>query len=230
MQDLADLPASQPPIYPTEVVKPLGLVAADASTLPRIILDACVASGRWVAGVVHLGPEAAGLRTDLPCLGDETLLADSDFLAAHDIIVGVGGDHRRALSEAVMARGGTVATVVHPTAVISATATIGAGSVISAGVIVQMNATVGRYCSLNTACTVDHDNVLEDGVNIAPGAHLAGHVTVCEGAFIGIGAIIKGGVSIGRGATVGAGAVVLRDVADGVTVVGNPARPMSERS
>ena len=101
---------------------------------------------------------------------------------------------------------------------------------ISAGVIVQIDAVVGRYCSLNTACTVDHDNVLEDGVNIAPGAHLAGHVTVCEGAFIGIGATIKGGVRTGRGATVGAGAVVLRDVADGVTVVGNPARPMSARA
>jgi sugar O-acyltransferase (sialic acid O-acetyltransferase NeuD family) len=211
-------------------VKPLALIAADASTLPRIILDACAAGGRKVAGVVHLAREAVDLGADQPCLGDEALLADLAFLAAHDIIVGVSGEQRRALSEAVIARGGTVATIVHPAAVISATAIIGAGTVISAGVIVQMDATVGRYCSLNTACTVDHDNVLEDGVNIAPGAHLAGHVTVCEGAFIGIGATIKGGVRIGRGATVGAGAVVLRDVADGVTVVGNPARPMAERA
>lgn len=207
-------------------MKPLVLIVADASTLPRIILDACAAGNRRVAGIVHLGPEAADLRTDLPFLGDDTRLADPVFLAAHDIIVGVGGERRRAVSEAVIARGGTVATIIHPAAVVSATATIGAGTVISAGVIIQMDAKVGRYCSLNTACTVDHDNVLEDGVNIAPGAHLAGHVRVCDGAFIGIGATIKGGVRIGRGSTVGAGAVVLRDVADGVTVVGNPARPM----
>jgi sugar O-acyltransferase (sialic acid O-acetyltransferase NeuD family) len=210
-------------------MKPLALVAADASTLPRIILDACAAGGRTVAGLVHLAEAAAELRTDLPRLGDGALLEDPGFLAAHDIIVGVGGDPRRVLSEAVIARGGTVATVIHPTAVISASASIGAGAVISAGVIVQMDATVGRYCSLNTACTVDHDNVLEDSVNIAPGAHLAGHVTVREGAFVGIGATIKGGVTIGRGATIGAGAVVLKDVAEGATVVGNPARPMPAR-
>ena len=105
-------------ISPTDAVKPLVLVAADASTLPRIILDACAAGGRSVAGVVRLRPETAGLRTDLPCLGDEALLADPGFLAAHDVIVGVGGEQRRAVSEAVMARGGTVATVIHPAAVI----------------------------------------------------------------------------------------------------------------
>jgi sugar O-acyltransferase (sialic acid O-acetyltransferase NeuD family) len=211
-------------------MKPLVLVAADASTLPRIILDAWAAQQRNVAGVVRLAPEAAELRTDLPCLGDETLLVDAAFLAAHDIIVGVAGERRRLLSEAVMACGGTVATVIHPAAIVSASATIGAGTVISAGVIVQMDAAVGRYCSLHTGCTVDHDNVLEDGVNIAPGAHLAGHVTVREGAFVGIGSTIKGGVTIGRDATIGAGAVVLRDVADGATVVGNPARAMTARA
>lgn len=211
-------------------MKPLALVAADASTLPRIILDACAAGGRPVAGIVRASPAAADLKTDWPALGDEGLLVDPAFLAAHDVIVGVSDGRRRALSEAVLARGGSIAVVVHPAARISSTATIGAGTVVSAGVIVQMDARVGRYCSLNTACTVDHDNVLEDGVSIAPGAHLAGHVRVCDGAFIGIGATIKGGVTIGRGATVGAGAVVLRDVLEGLTVVGNPARPISARA
>jgi UDP-2-acetamido-3-amino-2,3-dideoxy-glucuronate N-acetyltransferase len=52
--------------------------------------------------------------------------------------------------------------------------------------------------------------------------------TVVErGATIGSGATILGGVRIGAGATVGAGAVVTKDVADGATVVGNPARPLA---
>ncbi|WP_066647161.1 MULTISPECIES: acyltransferase [Sphingomonas] len=50
--------------------------------------------------------------------------------------------------------------------------------------------------------------------------------TVLEpGCSIGAGAVILAGVRIGAGALVGAGAVVTRDVAPGVTVVGNPARP-----
>lgn len=44
--------------------------------------------------------------------------------------------------------------------------------------------------------------------------------------WIGGGAIILPGVTIGDDAIIGAGAVVTRDVADGVTVAGNPARPV----
>jgi maltose O-acetyltransferase len=43
--------------------------------------------------------------------------------------------------------------------------------------------------------------------------------------WIGGGAIILPGVTIGDGAVIGAGSVVTRDVADGATVMGNPARP-----
>lgn len=211
-------------------MKPIALVVARRETLPRIIIDACAASGRPIAGLIEVGDDADRLKTDLPVLGGEELLSDPAFLAAHEVFVGIGDGRRRTLSAAVLARGGTVATVIHPAAIVSASAKIGVGTVISAGVVVQMDAIVGRYCSLNTACTVDHDNVLEDGVNIAPGAHLAGGVQVGDGAFIGIGATIKGWLRIGAGATVGAGAVVLREVPDGATVVGNPAKPMPAKS
>lgn len=49
-------------------------------------------------------------------------------------------------------------------------------------------------------------------------------VQIDDDAWIGIGAIILKGVHVGRGARVLAGSVVARDVADGVTVGGNPAR------
>jgi UDP-2-acetamido-3-amino-2,3-dideoxy-glucuronate N-acetyltransferase len=52
---------------------------------------------------------------------------------------------------------------------------------------------------------------------------------VADGASIGSGATILGGVCIGREALVGAGAVVTKDVADGATVAGNPARELVPR-
>ena len=39
---------------------------------------------------------------------------------------------------------------------------------------VNANARIGRGCILNTACSIDHDNVLEEGVQICPGVHAAG--------------------------------------------------------
>jgi|SRR5262245_17794939 len=50
-------------------------------------------------------------------------------------------------------------------------------------------------------------------------------VLIEDDVWIGIGAIVLKGVRIGRGARIGAGAVVTRDVPDGATVWGNPARP-----
>ena len=50
--------------------------------------------------------------------------------------------------------------------------------------------------------------------------------TVGDNVSIRVGAIVIGDITIGDGAEVGAGAVVARDVPDGVTVVGLPARPV----
>ena len=53
------------------------------------------------------------------------------------------------------------------------------------------------------------------------------------GASIGSGAVVLGGIKIGAGALIGAGAVVTRDVPEGATAVGVPARalqPRTERS
>ena len=47
-----------------------------------------------------------------------------------------------------------------------------------------------------------------------------------DGASIGSGAIVLGGVNIGAGALIGAGAVVSRDVPEGATVAGVPARAL----
>lgn len=44
---------------------------------------------------------------------------------------------------------------------------------------------------------------------------------------IGANSTILPGITIGKGARIGAGAVVTKDVAPGITVVGNPARPIN---
>ena len=45
-----------------------------------------------------------------------------------------------------------------------------------------------------------------------------------DGCSVGAGAVLLPGIRVGARAMVGAGAVVIRDVPDGATVVGNPAR------
>ena len=66
----------------------------------------------------------------------------------------------------------------------------------------------------------------KDPARRAAGQEIALPVTMGEDVWIGGAAIVLGGVTIGDRAIVGAGSVVDRDVAEGVTVVGNPARPV----
>ena len=85
-----------------------------------------------------------------------------------------------------------------------------------------------------------HGQVVIDGiVEVGQGAVIAPFVTIglragdYAGATIGrdvsigTGARVIGPVRVGDGATIGANAVVVDDVADGATVVGAPARPVS---
>lgn len=126
---------------------------------------------------------------------------------------------------------------------------IGAGSQVGTFVEIQRGAEIGASCKIQSHTFICDGVRIDDGVFIGHGVTFVNDKfpratnesgalqdesdwemldTVIEaGASVGSGATILGGVRIGRGATVGAGAVVTRDVAPATTVVGNPARPIS---
>jgi maltose O-acetyltransferase len=105
---------------------------------------------------------------------------------------------------------------------------LGDGVYINAGCVVLDTAPVriGRRTMLGPAVQIycaDHARGLDERRR---GLERALPVTIGEEVWIGGGAILLPGITVGDGAIVGAGAVVTRDVAPGVRVVGNPARPI----
>jgi sugar O-acyltransferase (sialic acid O-acetyltransferase NeuD family) len=130
---------------------------------------------------------------------------------------------RAAVARAVADRGGRLATVVHPTAVIASGARVGTGTYVAPLAVLHSDAEVGRGCIVNTAAVVEHDCRIEDWVHVSPRAALGGGVRVEEGAHVGLGAVLLPGLVLGPWATLGAGAVMVRSLPGRVTAVGVPA-------
>ena len=204
------------------------LVIWGAGGHARVIADIISLTGSYViVGFLDdVCPEPRPVVfSDAPILGGAEQLDVLKKQGVRHIIFGFGNCQARLdLARTARAARFTLATVIHPSAVVAQGVAVGAGSMIAAGAVVGPGACLGENVIVNTGATVDHDCELGDGVHICPGVNLAGNVTVGTAAWVGIGATVIQKVSIGAGATVGAGAVVLRDVPAGATVYGVPAQ------
>lgn len=119
-------------------------------------------------------------------------------------------------------------------------AELGEQCVIGKDVYIDKEVRIGHRVKIQNSVSVYQGVTIEDDVFVGPHAAFTNDkypradnpdwvvipTLVRRGASIGANATIVCGVTIGERAMVGAGAVVTRDVAPGVLVVGNPARPV----
>lgn len=103
---------------------------------------------------------------------------------------------------------------------------LGASVYVNAGCIILDSApvTIGDHSMLGPDVQIYCAEHHKDRALRRAGLEIAKPVTIGKEVWIGGSAILLAGVTIGDGAIVGAGSVVTRDVPEGATVVGNPAR------
>jgi sugar O-acyltransferase (sialic acid O-acetyltransferase NeuD family) len=149
-----------------------------------------------------------------------------DFILKNfdEVVVAIGNNNARLdLSLKYASRGIKLATIIHPTAVISKYAEIEEGTVVFANSVVNPFAKIGKACIINTGSIIEHDCIVGDGVHISPNATMGGTVSVGKKTWVCIGSSIANNIKIGENVIVGAGSVVLKDVPDNVLVAGIPA-------
>jgi len=118
-------------------------------------------------------------------------------------------------------------------------ARIGRDCNICAHTLIEGRVVVGDRVTLKCGVYLWDGLVIEDDAFLGPNATFTNDrfprsrqrpeyptTTIKRGASIGAGAVLLPGITIGAGAMIGAGAVVTKDVPDGETWIGNPARKM----
>lgn len=191
----------------------------------KVVADAALCQGSWgeilfiddrhpsLSSVMNF--EVVGQINNINQFSDE----DSE------VIVAIGDNQiRQRLQEYALNQGFSIATVIHPRAVIAHSAKIEAGSVVFAGAVINAEANVGKGVIINTGAIIEHDCVVGNWTHICPKVGCAGGVQVGAHVWIGIGANVIQNVKIGDYAKIGAGSVVLKAVDNHQQVVGVPAK------
>lgn len=159
-------------------------------------------------------------------LYNEAFVDLEQFLPLFDeVIVATGNNYLREEKIKILKRLDIpLATIVHPSAIISAYAKVEAGCTILAQSVIHTNACVKTGCIINTGVVVEHDCIIQDYVNLCPNVAIAGHTEIGKRTFVGIGSTIIDQITIGNDVKIGAGSVVIKDIPDDCLVMGVPAK------
>ncbi len=194
-----------------------GLVLLGGGGHCRSVIEVVERQGAYsILGV--LDPGAGADVLGYPVLGGDDLLP-ALAKQGHAFLVTVGQirspDQRMALFGRVREAGGSLATVVSPSAEVSRHAVLGPGTAVMHRAVVNAGARVGENSIVNTGAIIEHDADVGAHCHVSTGALVNGGAVVEAGSFIGSRAVVREGVRVGARCVVGAGALVMAGLPEG---------------
>lgn len=131
---------------------------------------------------------------------------------------------RKHYAEIIENKGGEFISIIHPEAIVNKTAKVGEGSIVTAYGIVSANVKIGRHVMIQGFSNIGHDAVIDDYASIGAYVFLGGYASVGEMSTMYTKSSIIPHKIVGKKCVVGFGSVVMRNVKDGIHVLGNPAK------
>lgn len=150
-----------------------------------------------------------------------------ELVGTDQAVIAIGSpSSKKKISEKLKTLGFRFPSLIHSNCVVSERAKIEEGVIISPNCTVSPNAELKSFCYLNFGVGVGHDAIVGKFVQINPGTQLGGFSKIGNETIVGSGSTILQGIQIGSMATIASGSVVLSRVAEGATMLGNPAKRM----
>lgn len=148
----------------------------------------------------------------------------------YEFYIGLGykcTDLKCRIAKELFTRGYHFPAVVHFSAYLHPSVKIGNGVLIFPMCNLGFDVEVGYGSIINKSCTIAHDSKIGKCNFLSPSVTFCGGVQVGDNCFIGAGTTVADNVKIGNNVTIGIGSVITRDIPDGLSVIGNPAKIVS---
>ena len=106
---------------------------------------------------------------------------------------------------------------------------MGFGNLIWSDVTLDYDSEIGNLNFINNATRILHDSIVGSHNFFGPNVTLLGNSKIGDNCFLGANSIIDAGVIVGDNCVIGANSFVNKDLSDGLTVFGTPAKIFSNR-
>ena len=204
-----------------------GILIVGAGGHARVLIDVLRSCDLAPTGLVdpNLPPNESVLGVQI--LGDDAWL-DAQNRSDHRLVIGIGATGlpttRVRLFNDLSDKGHTIIGASHASTLRGSNCNIDNTAQILPGCAVNNSTQIDANVVVYTGSIIEHDCIVGAHTYLSPRVTLCGGVTIGERSFIGAAATILPGIHVGSDVVVGAGAVVTRDVVDGSTVMGIPAK------
>ncbi|NNE33125.1 MAG: hypothetical protein HKN40_12235 [Winogradskyella sp.] len=181
-------------------------------------------------GFIDLNPK----KPTLP-IGKEnyTIFNEEDFLTSHkencNIVFGIAfPKHSKSIVEKYKSYSNfKFPNLVHPNVNLDDSVSMGEGNIICEAAVLTTDIKIGDFNLINRGVHMGHDVLLMHNNVINPCAVISGGVTIKNTNLIGSNATILQYLNIDSGNTIGAGAVVTKSFENDKTLIGIPAKSIS---
>ncbi|MCL1976709.1 MAG: acetyltransferase [Candidatus Bathyarchaeota archaeon] len=142
-----------------------------------------------------------------------------------------GLNHVRArLLETAKLKGFQACSYISPRAFIGEGVQIGENCFIFENVVIQRATKICDNVTLWTGSSVAHHSVVGANCFVASQVAISGFCNIGENCFLGVNSCIIDHITVSKDTIIGAGAVVIADTEPGKIYVGNPAKPLPNKT